>query len=203
MKAKQKDNSTLNLKASLRHNLLREIDNPVVLETHGGYGYLYERCYRGVSDGVVFEKDAKKAAFLARQRPEWAVYECDCEMALRAGVGRHLPINVVDLDPYGEPWPVLDAFLAGHGDRLPARWGLVVNDGLRQKVSINGGWDVSSLQDAVAHWGAASMFRSYLDVCRWLVEKKAATVGFTVARWAGYYCGAHQGMTHYAAVLMR
>lgn len=52
MKAKQKDNSTLNLKASLRHNLLREIDNPVVLETHGGYGHLYERCYRGLSDVI-------------------------------------------------------------------------------------------------------------------------------------------------------
>lgn len=173
------------------------------METHGGFGHIYDRCYRGVADGVVFEKDVKKAAFLAQQRPEWAVYECDCEMALREGVGRHLSINMVDLDPYGEPWPVLDAFLSGHGDKLPARWGLVVNDGLRQKVSINGGWDVASLHDAVAHWGAASISRNYLDVCRWLVEKKVATVGFTVAKWAGYYCGHADGMTHYAAVMVR
>lgn len=199
----QKDNSTLRLKVSLRQNLLREIDRPVVMETHGGFGRIYDRCYRGVADGVVFEKDTKKAAFLAQQRPAWAVYECDCEMALRGGAGRHLAINVVDLDPYGEPWPVLDAFLVGHGDRLPERWGMVVNDGLRQKVSISGGWDVASLLDAVSHWGAAAMSRNYLDVCRWLVEKKVATVGYTVAKWAGYYCGANKGMTHYAAVLVR
>lgn len=198
-----KDNSTLFLKVSLRRNLLKEIACPVVLETHGGYGRIYEKCYRDVADGVVFEKDAKKAAFLAQQRPEWAVYECDCEMALRAGAGRHLVINFVDLDPYGEPWPVLDAFLAGHGDRLPERWGLVVNDGLRLKVQRNGGWDVDSLRDAVAQYGAAKVYRNYLDVCRWLVEKKVTTAGFAVVKWAGYYCGANHGMTHYAAVLNR
>lgn len=191
------------MKVSLRRNLLREIDRPVVLETHGGYGRIFDRCYQGVADGVVFEKDASKTAFLAQQRPAWAVYECDCAMALAAGVGRHLDINVIDLDPYGEPWPVLDAFLVGHGDKLPDRWGMAVNDGLRQKVSLNGGWDVESLRDAVAQWGAASMAKDYLAVCRWLVEKKVATVGFTVAKWAGYYCGAGQGMTHYAAVMVR
>lgn len=183
---------------------MREIDAPVVCETHGGYGHLYERCYRSVADGVVFEKDAAKAAFLAQQRPEWAVYECDCEMALRAGVGRHLAINVLDLDPYGEPWPVLDAFLAGHGDRLPARWGMVVNDGLRGgNLSANNGWNARSMQGAVMRWGVNGLYRNYLDVCRWLVNEKVATVGYTVAKWAGYYCGAGQGMTHYAAVLVR
>ena len=188
----------------MRRNLLREIDRPVVMETHGGYGHIYDLCYQDVKQGIVFEKDTKKAAFLAQQRPAWSVYECDCEGALSDGVGGHLPINVIDMDPYGEPWPVLDAFIAGHGESLQSAWGLVVNDGLRQKVERdNGGWCVASLKDAVAHWGSATMYANYLDVCRWLVEKKVATVGFTVAKWAGYYCGHNKSITHYAAVLKR
>lgn len=203
MGKQQKDNSTLTLKASLRRSLMNEIGQAVIMETHGGYGHVYDLCYQAVERGIVFEKDAKKAAFLAQQRPSWAVYECSCEEALADGVGGHLPVNMVDMDPYGEPWPVLDAFLVGHGERMPSTWGLVVNDGLRNKVQLNGGWDVDSLKDAVAHWGAAAMHGNYLDVCRWLVDKKVATVGFTVARWAGYYCGHNQAMTHYAAVLRR
>lgn len=200
----QKDNSTLSLKTSLRRNVLAELGAPaVVCETHGGYGHIYERCYRGAVGGVVFEKDAAKAEFLARQRPAWAVYECDCATALAAGVGAHLAINFLDLDPYGEPWPVLDAFLLGHGARLPDVWGLAVNDGLRQKVRLAGGWDVVSLHDAVGRWGAANMYANYLDVCRWMVEKKAGQLGYKLTRWAAYHCGDKHDMTHYGAILRR
>lgn len=204
MKARQKDNSTLSLKVSLRRNVLQELHAPaVVCETHGGYGHIYERCYRAAADGVVFEKDSAKVAFLARQRPEWAVYECDSTMAMTAGVGSHLPVNFVDIDPYGEPWPVLDAFLVGFGDRLPARWGIAVNDGLRQKIQLGGGWDVASLHEAAEKLGAATMYDEYLAVCRWLLEKKIASLGFRLARWAGYHCGANHGMTHYGAIMVR
>jgi hypothetical protein len=199
----KKDNTTFRQKMALRQNLLREIDNPVVLETHGGFGHIYDHCYRGVFDGVVFEKDAKKAEFLARQRKTWAVYECDCVDALQVGVGSHLAINVVDVDPYGAPWPVIDALLSGYSNKLPDRWGLAVNDGLRQRVGVNGGWDIACLSEAVSNWGATAMHRNYLDVCRWMLEKKVATVGFTVAKWAGYYCGRLQAMTHYAALLKK
>ena len=198
-----KDNSTLSLKASLRRNLLAEIGEPVVMETHGGFGHIYDACYRDIERGVVFEKDAQKIAFLARQRPTWAVYECDCVVALMGGVGGHLPINVLDLDPYGEPWPVLDAFLAGFAERLPERWGIAVNDGLRQKVQINGGWDVASLLEVVQEYGAAQLYRRYLEVCREMLAKKVSTVGYTVDKWAGYYCGHGDNMTHYGAVLIR
>lgn len=199
----QKDNSTIILKASLRSELLRYIEAPVVMETHGGLGRLYDRCYRAVIDGVVFEKDAQKAEYLARQRPAWAVYECDCVTALEAGVGFHLPINVLDLDPYGEPWPVLDAFLRGHGGEWPERLGIVVNDGLRQKIQINGGWDVASLQGMVGKHGASRMYEHYLEICQEMLAEKASQHGYVLALWTGYYCGAGNNMTHYAAVLNR
>ena len=55
MATKQKDNSTFRRKAALRTAALGELHDPVILETHGGYGKLWERCYRHVGQGVVFE----------------------------------------------------------------------------------------------------------------------------------------------------
>lgn len=198
----QKDNSTLRLKALLRTKLLAEIKNPIVMETHGGYGGIWAKCYFGVEDGVVMEKDPDKAAALAKQRPTWAVYECDCVNALRAGVGSHLSVNFLDLDPYGEPWPVVDAFFQSER-QFPPILAIAVNDGLRQKVKINGGWDVRSLADVVERYGSATLYKKYLDVCQEMVKEKAGQRGYTLTRWAGYYCGHADQMTHYAAILKR
>lgn len=186
----------------LRSQALREIEHPVILETHGGWGKLFAQCYSTVPAGVVFEKDDAKVARLAEQRPTWAVYQADCEAALAGGVGSHLPVNFVDLDPYGEPWPVLDAFFAGCRPSVP-RLVLVVNDGLRQKLKMNAGWNVRSLAGIVERVGNAAIYRDYLAICRDLVKAKAAKAGYRLSRWTGYHCGTMQMMTHYAAMLER
>lgn len=196
----KKDNSTLTLKVSLRRNALKEIEAPVVMETHGGYGAIFSRCYFGIPDGIVFESKPDKAAALAKQRPAWAVYETDCVMALRSNVGNHLPVNFLDLDPYGEPWPVVDAFFQSDRE-FPEKIAIVVNDGLRQAVRMNGGWNTRSLVAMVERYGAGQMYKKYLDVCRELLEEKAGQRGYTLTRWAGYYCGHADQMTHYAAIL--
>lgn len=198
----KRDNSTFSLKASLRIKALREVENPVVMETHGGYGKLYARCYSHLAEGVVFENRPEKSAKLARQRPGWAVYESDCLMALRAGVGAHLSVNFLDLDPWGEPWPILDAFFESQRPR-PDRLVLVVNDGLRQKLKMNGGWTVGSLQGVVDRMGNCGLYAKYLEVCQGLVKEKAAKAGYVLRRWTGYYTGFAEQMTHYAAVLER
>lgn len=194
----QKDNSTLARKVALRLNLLKEIAEPVVMETHGGAGRIFWRCYGDVPRGVVFEKDPEKTAILARQRPTWSVYECDCVSAIQVGVGSHLPVNFVDIDPYGEPWPVIDALFASERP-WPAKLGIVVNDGLRQKLKI-GAWDVASMAAMVQKCGNA-LYEDYLAVCQELLSGKAAQRDYRLTRWAGYYCGHAQQMTHYAAVL--
>lgn len=194
----QKDNSTGRQKIQLRRNLLREIVNPVVMETHAGSGYLYMHCYSHIPRGVAFEVDPEKTDTLAVQRPTWAIYECRCEPALRAGIGSHLPVNFFDLDPYGEPWPVLDALFASERP-WPVKIGIVVNDGLRQKLKI-GAWNVRSMTAMVTRYGNR-LSDIYLDVCRELLSEKAAQRGYRLVRWAGYYCGHAQQMTHYAAVL--
>jgi len=196
----QRDNTAYKQKVAIRRKALDLINTPVVLETHGGKGGLYNACYTQIPSGVVLEKDPEKIAVLVKQRPAWAVYEGDCVRCLQAGAGAHLPINFLDIDPYGEPWPVMDAFLQSerpHPDILV----IVVNDGLMQKLRI-GAWNVGSMQGMVQKYGN-KLHTIYLDVCGELMQEKAAKAGYNLNRFAGYYCGHLDQMTHYLAVLKR
>ena len=136
MPATKRDASTLGQKVALRRLMLSQAQaldpsfRPVVMETHGGIGQIWAQVYAGLPAGVVFENNEEKAAHLARQRPNWAVYEADCVTALAYGAGGHLQVTVLDLDPYGEPWPAMEAFFASDRPRPDVLW-VVVNDGLR------------------------------------------------------------------------
>ena len=199
----KKDHSTFKYKASLRRSLLREIADPVVLEAFGGWGRLYRECYGDVARGVVIEKDPRRSAFLARQRPTWAVYEADCVKALADGLGSHLAVNLLDLDPWGEPWPALEAFF-GSEREFPQRLGVAVTDGLRQgTVRIGRACTMTSLAAAVDRYGNVDIFDHYLEICQELLGEIVQRAGYELTRWTGYYCGAGQGMTHYAAVCQR
>lgn len=205
MSEQQKDNSTFRQKAALRRVALKRLADlgvsaPVVLETHGGSGRLFDACYAHLDSGAVFEKDPTKSARLGRQRPTWAVYEADCIEALAAGAGRHLQIDLLDVDPYGDCWPVLDAFLTSDRPFAPVM-ALAVNDGLRQKLAI-GAWDVASMQDMVLRYGN-KLHDRYLEICLELLEEKAARAGYDVDHFAGYYTGHGKNMTHFLAVLRR
>lgn len=202
----KKDNQTFRHKKALRMKaleLLRErgIEQPVVMETHGGAGKLWNACYSMLPQGVVMEKDAAKAARLGKQRPTWAVYECDCVEALQAGVGAHLTIDLLDCDPYGEVWPTLDAFFTSERPLAPVM-ALVVNDGLRQTLALGRAWATGSLRDVVARRGN-DLHPVYLDVCEELVNEKAASAGYRIDRFAGYHVGDKQNMTHFLAVLVK
>lgn len=174
----------------------------MILETHGGYGKIYELCYADLPAGVVFEKDPDKAGFLAGQRPTWAVYEGDSLKGIAARVGSHLPVNFLDLDPYGSPWEIINAFFENWGE-LPDRLAVAVNDGLRQKCKMNGAWSVGVLAEKVARYGNQSLYADYKEICRELLEEKAAQAGYRLSRWTAYYCGFRGQMTHYGAVLER
>lgn len=204
MSAKQRDNATLPRKVELRRRAMRALTAAavptVVLETHGGLGRIGDACYRDVEEGIVFERDPEKAGLLARKRPTWAVYEGDCEAALAAGVGAHLAVTLLDLDPYGDPWPALEAYFGSPRPRAP-RLEVVVNDGLRQAVKCGIAWRVESLRAIVQRRGN-DLHADYLEVCRELLAESGARAGYRVAAWAGYYCGARQNMTHYWATLL-
>lgn len=172
------------------------------METHGGYGAIWWQCYQNIDDGIVFEKDPAKSATLAMYRPTWAVYECDSETAIAAGAGAHLPVNFLDCDPYGEPWPVIDAFFQSERP-FPPTLAVVVNDGLRQKLKMNGGWNVASLERVVSKYGNAVLYKNYLEICQEMLQEKASQRGYTLTRWAGYYCGYMDQMTHYCGLFTR
>jgi hypothetical protein len=216
---RQLDNSTLGDKVRLRRAVLlsharhceklageplgRDDVRPRVLETHGGYGRIFERTWFAARAGsVVIEKDDRKAEHLAVQRPAWRVYQGDCVKALRAGLAAEVAFDIIDLDPYGEPFSVLDALAAVPARAYPQRWYLVVNDGNRQKVMMGGAWHMESLAPFVRKYGT-NLHGRYLAVCREWVETWARRIGFNVETWTGYYAGRSGMMSHYAATLAR
>lgn len=206
MTERQKDNQTFRHKKALRLKALamlaeRGVEQPVVMETHGGAGALWNACYPTLTQGVVFEQEPAKAARLAKQRPTWAVYEADCVEALRGGVGRHWTVELLDADPYGECWPALEAFFSSERP-FAQRMMLVVNDGLRQTLALQRAWATTSLQGAVARHGN-DLHPIYLEICEELVNEKVAAAGYRVDHFGGYFCGVHQNMTHFLAVLER
>lgn len=178
---KQKDNSTFGEKLKLRRSALAHISDPIVMETHGGLGAVWSKCYSHLPLGIVLEKDPKRTEVLAHQRPTWAVYEGDSAKALAAGVGSHL------------------CFLFSERP-FPAILHIVVNDGIRQSVSVTGGWRYNTLRSLIDRFGNG-LHSSYLECCQILMDEKAAQAGYRLSRWHGYYCGYNQQMTHYWAVL--
>lgn len=203
----KKDNSTLVEKRKLRQIAIaqlaeRGLTQPAILETHGGAGVLFDRCYAHVTQGVVFEKDAKKAATLAMQRPTWAVYECLCEPALAAGVGSHLTIDLLDIDPYGSCWETIEAFF-GSERPFADEMRVVVNDGLRQNLALHTGWQVEALRPAVEQMGNAELYERYLEACELLLASHAKRAGYAVGAFHGYYCGHKNQITHFLAALRR
>lgn len=204
--ARQLDNGTYPQKVALRQHALERlaeagIETPIILETHGGSGQLFKACYPHLHVGVVFEKDAQKAARLARQRPTWAVYECDCLTALAGGVGAHLAIDLLDVDPYGSPFEVLEAFFTSTRPFAPLM-AVAVNDGLRQKVTMGGAWTVHALREAVERHGN-DLHPIYLEVCGEILTEIVSHAGYRVEHFSGYYAGRGGAITHYLALLRR
>lgn len=199
--SRKKDNSTLVSKLALRQQALACCEDRVpVLETHGGFGRLYERLYdRNL--GVVIEKDARKAEHLAGQRPFWRVYQGDAVRALAGGLAADVPFGLIDVDPYGSPFPVLEAIFE-HPRRLQDRVELVVNDGLRQKVKLGGAWSVEALRPAVRRHGN-NVYPIYAEVALETLEEIVAAAGYQVCAWTSRYTGHNNDMTHYWARLSR
>lgn len=197
----QKDNSTFNQKVILRRQMLKLIPEPVVMETHGGAGKLFEACYSSLGTGIVFEKDDQKVSVLAKQRPGWSVYQADSAAVIGLGAGAHLAVNILDCDPYGSPWDVIEAFFSSDRPR-PQTMAVVVNDGLRHSTCRGISWKIPNLQEMVVKFGN-NLYPLYLEVCQELMIEKAGQAGYHLTRWAGYYAGYNDLMSHYLAILER
>lgn len=187
----------------MRRNLLERlgIAKPFVLETHGGRGEIWKRLYSGFPGGAI-EKDPDKAEFLARQRPTWAIYEGKAEAMLGAGLFRTSTVEVLDVDPFGEPWPTIEGFFKARRLLAP-RMVLAVNDGLRQNARVKGAWKVGSTKKAAAQWGNDKVRAHYLEFCQQKLGEIVGAAGYGIAWWHGYYTGNLDDMTHYGAMLVQ
>jgi len=202
-KTRKLDNSTIKQKVALRRRALADLAtlgvlNPAIMETHGGAGVIWKQIYEPFSQGVVFEKDPRKAAILGLQRPHWAVYECNCVEALKDGVGGYLPIDLLDCDPYGSPLDPLLSFFTSQRQFAPIM-AVTVNDGLMQKVRLGGAWSVKLLQPMVEKYGN-DLIPIYETVCRELVSGYAAHAGYSMSRFVWYVTGNMKQIAHYYAL---
>lgn len=198
-KPKQQQSTHLGLKIALRAAVRAQVGAPFLLECYGGSGAMYRACWRACP-GVVLEKDPAYVGTLARERPTWKVYEGDTVAMLHAGLVAYLPITLVDCDPYGQPWPALEAFLMAQRVWQES-WGLVVTDGGIQKIQLSGGWDMPGWEPYIQRYGNGLMAH-YLAVCRERLQDLVTSYGYDIAWWHGQY-GVGRHIAYYGAVLRR
>ena len=198
-----KDNKTLIEKSHLRKEMLARLETkPCVLETHGGSGELFLRCYSRVQSGAVFETDPKKAVTLLKQRPTWAVYETDCIWSLHNGVASHLEVNFVDFDPYGAAWNVIEAFFESERPRAE-KLIIVVHDGVRNSLKRFGGGRINFFSNIVTEVGETELYENYLSICEELLFKIVSDAGYKAQQFGGFYSKADSDQTHFFAELHR
>lgn len=198
---KPQDNKTLLEKSHLRKELLAKLQTePCILETHGGTGELFLRCYSDVQEGAVFETDPIKTVTLLRQRPTWAVYETDCVWSLANGVASHLRINFVDFDPYGMAWNVIEAFFASERPRSE-HLVIVVHDGVRGTLKRYGGGRIGYFASVVEQIGETELYQDYLSVCERLLLGIVEPAGYTIQGFGGFYSRSDRDQTHFFAEL--
>ena len=206
-RTKQKDNSTYREKVALRKRALGElaalgVNHPVICETHGGEGKLWEACYQFTEHGIAFEKDPARTGRLAMQRQGWAIYEADCVQALKLGVGAHLAVDLLDCDPYGGALDVVSSYFESPRPFAPVM-AVVVNDGMRQALSMGAAWSIKALEPFVLKYGNDALYQHYGDICGEFIHEKAAAVSYSVSRFVFYYCGKKNFVTHWYALLTR
>ena len=172
-----RDNSTFMLKVKLRRKYLLMVDEPIILESHGGQGALFQALYSNIERGVVLDIKKDSTEVLVAQRPTWAVYQGDSERALMLGAGSHMPCNYFDIDPYGEPWPTMHALFQSKRT-WPDRIVLVITDGLRGRIQMNLAWKHEHLAKFVEEFENEGVYHNYLTVGKQLVEDYAAEQGY-------------------------
>lgn len=197
----RKDNAGKLIKLAMREEMLKKIAEPRILETHGGKGELGDALYLSFS-GVVFEKNEEKAKYLVEKRPHWAIYECDCVKAMKAGVGFHHKPNFIDCDPYGKSMDIVKAIFQ-NADKLPDTVGIVVNDGARRNIELGCAWKTKDYAKYVKMFGNNGVYDNFEWITRDMFENIVTPAGFLIKEWSILSSGIGGQMTQYAAVLKK
>jgi hypothetical protein len=159
------DNGQTGLKLAVRSAAIEAARPENVVETHAGLGFLRSRMYSGFG-GAVCEKDRAKAERLAAKFRNLTVVYGDSLAYLKVPDFGFVA-SLVDIDPYGDPWPHVRACMSCKA--LPGRFVLAVTDGLVQSCRLSTTLKASSLRPVAAAFGAHDLFRRYGDVVRFLL----------------------------------
>lgn len=164
-----------------------------VLETHGGTGWLASTVYAGRT-GIGIELNQRKAAARARILPAWWSIVGDSASVLRSGALRWFAPAIIDVDPYGDPWPALEAAAAGVS--VPPAVVLAVTDGLPRALQIRD-YRVPSLRADIAAHGLDYVREYYEEICRRRIQRLFPA--YTIDRWVYAESGKGRGLALYAA----
>lgn len=171
--------------------------------THADDGVLVRQVYPDELVGIAFAETNDQADRLAIARPTWAVYSTNVDAALRRGLGRHLMVNVLDVDCDSNPWPTIEAFFDSDRPR-PNQLAVVVSDRLRPRLRRNGAYSIPSMLPALERYrDSAAIDEHYIEVCQWNLARLAEPHGYTLEQWTAYHCDRRDDATHFAAVLCR
>lgn len=79
---------------------------------------------------------------------------------------------------------------------------VVVNDGMRQALSMGAAWSIHALEPYVERYGN-DLYGVYGELCGEFIHERAAAVGYTVNRFMYLYVGKKGFVTHWYALLER
>ncbi len=189
--SRKRDNSSLPLKLALRREALAACKRkpPFVLDAFAGLGEMHRALYSDLN-GVAIDNDPNRAGLLPFARPTWTCLDADAVSAIENGLLAQYDFDLIDLDPYGNPWPAVLAVIASIRREVV----LIVTDGMRSKIRISDGFAIKSIAPMLQRFGA-SLHDRYLDACRWRLENEGARV----LQFRGAYAGANKAMTYWWA----
>ncbi len=113
-----------------------------------------------------------------------------------------MPINFLDVDPYGDPWPTISAFFTSDRQRSD-RLVVAVHDGFRTFALRGRAWASETLAPLVERFGNAAIGKDYLGMARILMQEHADVAGYQLKYFHGFYTGHNQQTTLYTALLTR
>lgn len=176
------DNSSLEFKSKQRREVCETIGRPpVVLEAYGEFGIVFGRAYREFDAwGVTLDKDQKKVHHLAVQRPNWIVCRGDSARLIEAGLCGWMPFDILDVDAWGSPWPVVLGFFKSERAIKSPLW-IVATDGSPYHLSLTG--HVKVLQGLTEKYGEKQVRQKYPAIARELLETESSRNGWVVADW--------------------
>jgi hypothetical protein len=174
----KKHNSKVAHKLLVRQRVAGLLGNSAeILETFSGEGLMYDGCWSMFS-GACIDSDAAKARDSARSRPRWRTYCGDTGRALSAGWLSSVAFDVVDIDPYGEPWPYVRAFFDTER-AMPDQWWLILTDGYWPQMNRSG-MSKTLFGDRCGQRISGVSAASYIEMSRDFIGGEAERVGFVV-----------------------